>query len=159
MNAAGMKGNLAAAGLLPKGLAWGWRLLPARLFHPGFTSNLLVSRSVVDSLWWDPGAAGKQFAFWSVVQSMHRLDYMAATQLPWRTSLWTSLAGGGSLYCAPTPRAGQWPGRVSLALPVVTPAALPLLCRFPSSAPRRAYGQRSSNCVRAYGAPACHPRS
>lgn len=134
---------------------------------PGFSTQIshptcrkgLVSRSMVNSLWWDPGAAGKQFAFWSVVQSIPRLDYIAATQLPWITSLWTSLAGGGSLYCAPTPRAGQWPGRVSLALPVVTPAALPLLCRFPSSAPRRAYGQRSSNCVRAYGAPACHPRS
>lgn len=39
---------------------------------------------------------------------------MAATQLPWRTSLWTSLAGVGSLHFAP-PRAGQWPGRVNPA--------------------------------------------
>lgn len=41
MYSPGMMGNLAAAGLLTKGLAGGWRLLPARLFHPGFASNLL----------------------------------------------------------------------------------------------------------------------
>lgn len=38
-------------------------------------------------------------------------------------------------------------------------ATAPLLSRFPSSAPRRAHGRRSSRCVRACRAPARHPRS
>lgn len=41
MHSPGMMGNFAAAGLLTKGLAWGWRLLPARIFNPSFASNLL----------------------------------------------------------------------------------------------------------------------
>lgn len=60
--------------------------------------------------------------------------------------------GGVSLHGAP-PEMGS-----GQAGPVM-PAALPLLCRFPSSALRRARGQRSSDCVRACRAPAHHPRS
>ena len=42
MHLPGMTGNLAAAALLTKWLAWGWRLLPVRLFHPGLASNMMV---------------------------------------------------------------------------------------------------------------------
>lgn len=41
MHFLGIMGSLAAATLLTKGLAWGWGLLPARPFLPGFTPNLL----------------------------------------------------------------------------------------------------------------------
>lgn len=88
-----MMGNLAAVVVLTKGLSWAWRAA-CQLFHPGISSMLakhLVKRSLADSLWWDPAAAGEENVF------LVRLEQMAATQLPWETSLWTWLVGGGSL--------------------------------------------------------------
>lgn len=144
-------GQACCSSCAHQGASLGMEAAACLLFHPGILSMLgkgLVKGRVADSLWWDP-AAGKQFAFWS-----GHIDWARWLQPCCLGELFSGhwWVGGVSLRGAPSEMGGGQAGWV-------TPAALPLLCRFLSSALRRACGQRSSNCVRACRAPAHHPQS